>query len=181
NACQPSHLLFSKASGFHPPAHSCHDWIGPPDRCSNLRPVKFYIPKHESFSERRLRLLRQETQVWNQQFWENQNVSFRKEKEEFVCARLKAKGLEPRDEKGQKATLSAEEMAEFYKVFLRKNFKKHLHYNRMANCVALLVCLSILKCRDWYKRNFSITFFMGQVALERAWKRLGLKQTKNEN
>ncbi|XP_066485514.1 cytochrome c oxidase assembly factor 8 isoform X2 [Tiliqua scincoides] len=127
----PSPPPGSRASGFHPPAHSCHDWIGPPDRCSNLRPVKFYIPKHESSSERRLRLLRQETQAWNQHFWANQNVSFRKEKEEFVCARLKAKGLELRDEKGQKAILTPEEMAEFYKVFLRKNFKKHLHYNRM--------------------------------------------------
>lgn len=31
---------------------------------------------------------------------------------------------------GHKTTLNAEEMAEFYKLFLRKNFKKHLYYNR---------------------------------------------------
>lgn len=31
---------------------------------------------------------------------------------------------------GQKATLNAEEMADFYKDFLSKNFKKHLQYNR---------------------------------------------------
>lgn len=30
--------------------------------------------------------------------------------------------------------------------------------------------------RDWYKRNFAITFFMGKVALERLWHKLGLKQ-----
>ncbi|KAH0620334.1 hypothetical protein JD844_020633 [Phrynosoma platyrhinos] len=81
------------------------------------------------------------------------------EKEEFVCSTLKAKGLPLRDEKGQKATLNAEEMAEFYKVFLSKNFKKHIFYNR-----------------DWYKRNFTITFLMGQVAFVKAWKRLRLKK-----
>uniref|UniRef100_A0A8D0B979 Cytochrome c oxidase assembly factor 8 n=1 Tax=Salvator merianae TaxID=96440 RepID=A0A8D0B979_SALMN len=149
----------SQVSGFCPPPHSCHDWIGPPDKFSNLRPVIFYIPQHESPLERRLRELRQETQTWNQQFWADQNASFRKEKEEFVCSRLKARDLQLKDGKGKNATLSAEEMAEFYKVFLCKNFKKHIHYNR-----------------DWYKRNFSITFLMGQVAFEKAWKKLGLKK-----
>ncbi|XP_063146451.1 cytochrome c oxidase assembly factor 8 isoform X2 [Candoia aspera] len=118
-----------KVSSFHPPSDSCYDWIGPPDQCSNLRPVIFYVPKHESPLERRLRELRQETQSWNQEFWANQNISFRKEKEEFVCSRLKAKGIQPRDEKGQKASLTAEEMAEFYKDFLSKNLKKNVYYN----------------------------------------------------
>ena len=31
---------------------------------------------------------------------------------------------------GQKATLNAEEMADFYKDFLSKNFRKHMQYNR---------------------------------------------------
>lgn len=30
--------------------------------------------------------------------------------------------------------------------------------------------------RDWYKRNFAITFFMGRVALERVWNKLRPKQ-----
>ncbi|OWK08754.1 APOPT1 [Cervus elaphus hippelaphus] len=30
--------------------------------------------------------------------------------------------------------------------------------------------------RDWYKRNFAITFFMGKVALERIWNKLRPKQ-----
>ncbi|XP_032627472.1 cytochrome c oxidase assembly factor 8 isoform X1 [Chelonoidis abingdonii] len=153
-----------EASNFCPPAHSCNDWIGPPDRQSNLRPIVFHIPKNESPLGRRLREFRQETQVWNQQFWASQNVSFRKGKEEFIYSRLKAKGLEMKDETGQKVTLSAEEMADFYKDFLSKNFKKHMCYNR-----------------EWYKRNFTITFLMGQVAFERAWRMLGWKKTKVEN
>ncbi|XP_036162359.1 cytochrome c oxidase assembly factor 8 isoform X2 [Myotis myotis] len=149
----------SRVSRFCPPRTSCHDWIGPPDKHSNLRPVHFHVPEDESAAEQKLRELRQETQEWNQQFWANQNVTFRKEKEEFIHSRLKAKGLGLRTESGQKATLNAEEMADFYKEFLSKNFQKHMHYNR-----------------DWYKRNFAITFFMGRVALERVWNKLRPKQ-----
>ncbi|KAM8781860.1 cytochrome c oxidase assembly factor 8 [Rhynchonycteris naso] len=149
---------------FCPPRKSCHDWIGPPDKYSNLRPVYFYIPDNESPSEQRLRELRQETQEWNQQFWANQNLTFLKEKEEFIRSRLEAKGLGLRMEPGQKATLNAEEMADFYKEFLSKNFQKHMYYNR-----------------DWYKRNFAITFLMGRVALERIWNKLRLKQKKTSS
>ncbi|NWR17906.1 APOP1 protein, partial [Emberiza fucata] len=134
-----------------PPAHSHSDWIGPPDKLSNLRPIIFYVPPEESALERRLREARQEAQASNQRFWARHNRAFRQEKEEFIYSRLKAKGLEMRDESGQKAALSAEEMADFYKDFLSKNLKKHLQYNR-----------------DWYKHNFRITFLMGQVALVRA-------------
>uniref|UniRef100_A0A8D1YCH2 Cytochrome c oxidase assembly factor 8 n=1 Tax=Sus scrofa TaxID=9823 RepID=A0A8D1YCH2_PIG len=151
-----------KVSSFCPPRKSCHDWIGPPDKYSNLRPVHFYIPENESPLEQKLRELRQETQEWNQQFWANQNLTFHKEKEEFIHSRLKAKSLGLTAEPGAKATLNAEEMAEFYKEFLSKNFQKHMYYNR-----------------DWYKRNFAITFFMAKVALERIWSKLPLKQKKS--
>uniref|UniRef100_A0A8D0QLZ2 Cytochrome c oxidase assembly factor 8 n=1 Tax=Sus scrofa TaxID=9823 RepID=A0A8D0QLZ2_PIG len=151
-----------QVSSFCPPRKSCHDWIGPPDKYSNLRPVHFYIPENESPLEQKLRELRQETQEWNQQFWANQNLTFHKEKEEFIHSRLKAKGLGLTAEPGAKATLNAEEMAEFYKEFLSKNFQKHMYYNR-----------------DWYKRNFAITFFMAKVALERIWSKLPLKQKKS--
>lgn len=36
---------------------------------------------------------------------------------------------------GQKATLNAEEMADFYKDFLSKNLKKHLQYNRYVESI----------------------------------------------
>lgn len=70
--------LSLKVSRFCPPRQSCHDWIGPPDKHSNLRPVHFHIPENESPLEQRLRELRQETQEWNQQFWANQNLTFNK-------------------------------------------------------------------------------------------------------
>ncbi|KAM6075444.1 cytochrome c oxidase assembly factor 8 isoform 4-T4 [Chlamydotis macqueenii] len=116
----------SAGAGFSPPAHSRNDWIGPPDKHSNLRPVIFYVPPEESPLERRLREARQEAQACNQRFWARQNCAFhqvslprrplplgsllparnrggfgfREEKEEFIYSRLKAKGLEMRDETG---------------------------------------------------------------------------------
>ncbi|XP_069807285.1 cytochrome c oxidase assembly factor 8 isoform X2 [Dendropsophus ebraccatus] len=119
----------AKAISFCPPVDSKNDWVGPPDRYSNLRPIRFFVPADESPLERRLRQLRQETQDWNQKFWANQNVTFIKEKEEFIISRLCALGLGQRDEEGRKRTLDAEVMADFYKDFLSKNFAKHAQYN----------------------------------------------------
>ncbi|XP_033893487.2 cytochrome c oxidase assembly factor 8-like [Acipenser ruthenus] len=149
----------SGVSSFTPPANSSHDWVGPPDRMSNLRPIKYHIPEYESPLESRLRKLRQETEDWNHQFWTNQNISFSKEKEGFIYSCLKEKGLELRDEDGRKRTLSADEMAEFYKEFLNKNYQKHSVYNK-----------------EWYMRNFTITFLMGRVALLKTWRKLGWRQ-----
>lgn len=41
-----------------------------------------------------------------------------------------------------------------------------------------LTGVPLFPCRDWYKRNFAITFFMGKVALERMWNKLRQKQKK---
>ncbi|KAM6069380.1 cytochrome c oxidase assembly factor 8 isoform 2-T2 [Theristicus caerulescens] len=134
----------SAGLGFSPPAHSHNDWIGPPDKHSNLRPVIFYAPPEESPLERRLREARQEAQACDQRFWARHNRAFRQEKEEFIYSRLKAKGLEMRDETGQKATLNAEEMADFYKEFLSKNFRKHMQYNRGRHSGFAFWCTRVL-------------------------------------
>ncbi|XP_073426206.1 cytochrome c oxidase assembly factor 8 [Dendrobates tinctorius] len=150
--------ITAKAISFCPPVDSKYDWIGPPDRYSNLRPIKYFVPADESPLERKLRDLRQETENWNQRFWANQNLTFLKEKEEFIISNLHALGLGQRDEEGRKRTLDAEVMAYFYKDFLSKNFTKHSQYNR-----------------EWYKRNFTITFLMAQVTLQRALKKIRWK------
>ncbi|XP_068110445.1 cytochrome c oxidase assembly factor 8 isoform X2 [Hyperolius riggenbachi] len=145
-----------QAISFCPPADSKHDWVGPPDRSSNLRPIKYFIPVDESHLERRLRELRQETQEWNHTFWANQNQTFTTEKEEFIRSKLSSLGLGLRDEEGRKRKLDAEVMADFYKDFLSKNFERHACYNR-----------------EWYKRNFTITVLMGKVRLQRLLKKIG--------
>lgn len=133
--------------------------MGPPDRLSNLRPIIYHIPENETELERELRKLRQETEDWNHEFWAKQNVTFSKEKDTFIVANLKAKGLSERDDKGRKRALNSEEMAVFYKSFLDTNRIRHANYNK-----------------EWYSRNFSITMLMGRVALNNIWKKLAEKR-----
>ncbi|XP_056104135.1 cytochrome c oxidase assembly factor 8 [Rhinichthys klamathensis goyatoka] len=151
----PKHAKRPERPGFSPTATSKYDWIGPPDRLSNLRPIIYHIPENETPLERELRHLRQETEDWNHEFWTNQNFSFSKEKEEYVQLQLTAKGLSERDDDGRKRTLSSEEMAVFYKHFLDKNITRHSSYNR-----------------EWYRRNFTITLLMARVALHNTWRTL---------
>uniref|UniRef100_A0AAY5L5U4 Cytochrome c oxidase assembly factor 8 n=1 Tax=Esox lucius TaxID=8010 RepID=A0AAY5L5U4_ESOLU len=88
-----------KRSPFVPPADSKHDWIGPPHRLSNLRPIIYQIPENETELEKQLRILRQETEDWNHAFWTNQNITFNKSKEAFILSQLKEKGMTEKDEK----------------------------------------------------------------------------------
>ncbi|KAJ3612947.1 hypothetical protein NHX12_019204 [Muraenolepis orangiensis] len=151
--CSSDRQKSAKSSAFKPEADSTHDWIGPPNRLSNIRPITYHIPAEETALERRLRRLRQQTEVWNHEFWAQQNVTFSKEKDEFIRCQLTANGLADRDERGHKHTLSSEQMAVFYKSFLDSNRTRHANYNK-----------------EWYRRNLTITLLMGRVALTNAWK-----------
>ncbi|XP_068456494.1 cytochrome c oxidase assembly factor 8 isoform X2 [Clinocottus analis] len=141
-----------KRSPFRPEAVT-HDWIGPPNPLSNLRPVVYFVPEDESELQRRLRRLRQETEDWNHEFWTQQNISFNKGKDSFISSQLSEKGLSLRDENGRRRTLGSEDMAVFYKSFLDTNRTRHSDYNK-----------------EWYRRNFLITLLMGRVALKASWR-----------
>ncbi|XP_028251145.1 cytochrome c oxidase assembly factor 8 [Parambassis ranga] len=141
-----------KRSPHRPEPSTTHDWIGPPNPLSNLRPIVYCIPEKESELEKRLRHLRQETEDWNHSFWTKQNISFAKEKENFIISHLKSKGLTLRDEDGRRRSLNSEEMAVFYKSFLDKNRTRHANYNK-----------------EWYRRNFTITLLMARVTLNSVW------------
>lgn len=52
------------------------DYIGPPDKVSNLRPVLRHVPLDETQIEKQLRLKRIEVEGWNQHFWVNHNQKF---------------------------------------------------------------------------------------------------------
>lgn len=52
------------------------DYIGPPDKVSNLRPVLRHVPADETPIEKELRLKRIEVEQWNQKFWTNHNQNF---------------------------------------------------------------------------------------------------------
>ena len=63
---------------------------------------------------------------------------FWQEKRAFITNKLREKynGISKNDDQPQ--VLTAEEMAEFYKAFLDKNYSQHMRYNM-----------------QWYKKNFS--------------------------
>lgn len=107
------------------------DIIGPPDSVSNLRPIIFAKSRNETTIEKKYREAREDTQLWNQNFWTKHNTSFIQERKEFQEA-LKAQG---------KTSITADDMSVFYKNFLDKNWQSHFKYNL-----------------DWYKRNVKLLF-----------------------
>lgn len=161
SSSRPAADKIPKTSIERPAPHSSHDWIGPPHPLSNLRPIIYRVPAHESPLESRLRTLRQQTEDWNHHFWTKQNVTFSKEKESFIISQLKSKGLSLRDEQGRRRSLDSEEMAVFYKSFLDRNKTRHADYNK-----------------EWYRRNFSITLLMARVALQNMWKTVQQRSSK---
>ncbi|XP_053701689.1 cytochrome c oxidase assembly factor 8 [Synchiropus splendidus] len=160
----PQHDKKQKRSRVKPAASPTHDWIGPPNQLSNLRPIIYRTPENETELEKRLRHLRQETEDWNHTFWAKQNITFSKEKQAFIISQLQSKGLSLRDEQGHRRALSSEEMASFYKAFLDKNRTRHANYNK-----------------EWYRRNLTITFLMARVSLWNMWKRLANKYNTRNN
>nr|XP_034323283.1 cytochrome c oxidase assembly factor 8 isoform X1 [Crassostrea gigas] len=145
-----------------PPPSKKYDLIGPPDKKSNLRPVVFHVPQKETALQCRYRLMRKETHDWNQAFWANHNERFFKEKEDFVRRKL--------DDKQQtvdsaEARLSADELSEFYKAFLDKNYPLHANYNRSESYYST-------GNREWYHKNLRLLFPAFQVFLEKIYNKL---------
>ena len=52
------------------------DWVGPPDKVSNIRPYKFYQPENETPTEKKFREQRMEALEFNHDFWYKHNKSF---------------------------------------------------------------------------------------------------------
>lgn len=52
------------------------DYIGPPDKLSNLRPILRHAPKDETPAEEALRLKQIEVEEWNRRFWQTHNKKF---------------------------------------------------------------------------------------------------------
>lgn len=127
------------------------DYIGPPDKLSNLRPVLRHQPIDETAIERELRLKRIATEEWNQQFWSNHNQNFfqvnkpakrheiRRKNVDATITKLMIRCCVPFQQKQDfirankqenEDSLSADKMSEFYKSFLDSNWKTHFNYNR---------------------------------------------------
>ena len=58
------------------PEQITEDYVGPPDKQSNLRQVVRHIPKNETKLQHSLRTKRTEVEDWNQEFWTSHNKRF---------------------------------------------------------------------------------------------------------
>ncbi len=65
------------SSSLPPP--SDRDLVGPPDKLSNLRPVRLFRPppgEEEGEAAARLRTAREDTHRWSHEFWADHNTQF---------------------------------------------------------------------------------------------------------
>ncbi|CAB3366385.1 Hypothetical predicted protein [Cloeon dipterum] len=123
------------------------DMVGPPDKVSNIRPIRFHIPANESPVEKEYRLTRQEVLQWNQDFWSNHNTKFLKERNEFIENEQR--------KKCNNDPLSADEMSVFYKQFLDNNWQVHVKYNA-----------------EWYKKNIGLMLQSFKILVLKSFGRL---------
>lgn len=126
-----------KSSSTSKSSKSHYDLIGPADKISNLRQVKFHIPENETHFEKEYRQKRQQIFEYNQQYWTEQNLSFIESRREFNEKLRTKKRLDEKMSLQQKQTETDSteqndsiEMNEFYKEFLNENYHKHYLYNR---------------------------------------------------
>ena len=101
--------------------------------------MAFHVPEDETVLQKRLRLLRVDTQDWSQRFWAAHNEEFNRRRKEFVEG----------NQKPDKTSLTAEEMSGFYKEFLDGKWRDHIEYNK-----------------EWQRRNFSILFLSAMAKVE---------------
>jgi len=132
------------------PTEHSRDLIGPAHPISNIRKICLHVPSNETKLHKRYRLLRQDTLNWNHNFWLNHNTEFVKNRDEYTKELLQKRY--PNDD--TKTTLTADEMSEFYKDFLDRNWSSHIQYNI-----------------EWQKRNFTIIFLSILVGIENLAKR----------
>ncbi|XP_033120990.1 COA8 family protein CBG23705, mitochondrial-like [Anneissia japonica] len=121
-----------------PPCYRKNDWIGPINKLSNIRFIDYKRLENESDVERAYREMKEENLKWNHSFWEEQNKLFVKAKEQFTTQMLKLNGMDVVNEDGTKNVLTADEMAQFYQLFLEDHKERMASYNK-----------------DWYRRNMA--------------------------
>jgi hypothetical protein len=134
-----------------------HHLIGPPDKYSNIRPIKFHIPKNESKRELQLRRLVEFVQDWNQEYWTQQNLKYVTEKQKFV---ENWKLWNNYDQiRTNDPNIDSKLVCEFNKNFLNDTFVTHWNYNKI-----------------WYSYNFQLLWLEFRVFTDRLFKNLGIKK-----
>ncbi|VCX39602.1 unnamed protein product, partial [Gulo gulo] len=118
-----------QVSALCAPRKSCRDCVRPPVNIQAFGPFTLTSPKTNHRWNKSQDDEGKKHKNGSNSFGQTRTRHFIRKKEEFIHSRLTAKGPELRVESGHKATLHAEEVADFYKASL-KNFLKHVYYNR---------------------------------------------------
>ena len=118
-----------------------YDLIGPADKVSNIRAYRYYVPPDESRVESDYRLLRQQVNEFNHQYWLEQNLKFVESRKIYLrnlrIEQRFMRGLNNTSKNNNESTstsgggdqLSATELNNFYKKFLDDNYQLHYDYN----------------------------------------------------
>ncbi|KAF9954334.1 hypothetical protein BGZ72_004680 [Mortierella alpina] len=120
--------------------------VGNPHPVSNLRPVKYPVPAHESPEDRIFRERRERVDAFNQNFWVNNNNMFNKAKAEYEDKIRAQNGDQP---------VTTEELSVFYKDFLDKAYERQMNYNRQwwVENMSLLLPAAKAAVRKWTSRS----------------------------
>ena len=175
--------VFEKTSVQLPPSKdslqkSTYDLIGPADKISNLRSYKYYVPENESKIEYDYRVLREEINDWNHQYWTEQNLKFVDAKQKYremydSHKKIAEKIAALNNEKNHKITsiedLNMEnneslQLNDFYREFLNENYYAHCEYNS-----------------KWISYNFQLLWPATKVFFYRMGKRFQMKKLKNHD
>ncbi|KAF9159484.1 hypothetical protein DFQ26_006484 [Actinomortierella ambigua] len=95
--------------------------VGTAHPVSNLRPVLYPIPDHESEADRQLRERRERVDAFNQDFWARNNALFIQAKADYEAMVVEKNGGSP---------VTSEQLSVFYKDFLDKAYDRQMAYNR---------------------------------------------------
>uniref|UniRef100_A0A0N4ZRJ0 Apoptogenic protein 1, mitochondrial n=1 Tax=Parastrongyloides trichosuri TaxID=131310 RepID=A0A0N4ZRJ0_PARTI len=126
------------------------DWVGPPNRISKIRPIKLRIVENETNIEKNYRIAREQLNMWNSKFWENHNLEFERQRDEFIKNR--------KNELGKLGNVTANDMSTFYKKFLNDEYAALSHYNK-----------------TWYMRNFQLLWPAFKVNMIRFFRLISRK------
>ncbi|KAF9930302.1 hypothetical protein FBU30_000648 [Linnemannia zychae] len=120
--------------------------VGNPHPVSNLRPVLYPIPPNESEEDRLFRERRERVDLFNQDFWVNNNNMFNKAKAEYEEKIRAQNGNQP---------VTTDELSVFYKDFLDKAYERQLNYNRQwwIENIGLLFPAAKAAFRKWTSRS----------------------------
>lgn len=130
--------------------------VGQPQILSRLRFVNIIQRQDETDAEKSYRMEYEALQVWNNEYWAENNERFHREKKDYVNNFLSH--IQKDNNGDDQETLSHDQLAPFYRDFLERNRLRNVEYNKV-----------------WYKLHTGLLFSALRAKFSR------LRQAKIQN